>query len=77
MREGDETITTSIPSIVGSKDPNASLSQVSRKQSKEANDMNIDEFVDLIFSRLNLQTKNAAHRDNQGNVHLYPRCDMV
>ena len=36
IREGDETTTTSIPSIVGSKDPNTSSSRVSKEQSKEA-----------------------------------------
>ena len=77
MREGDETANTSIPSIVGSKDPDASSSRVSKEQSKEAKDLNIDELADLIVARLNSQAKNAAHRDNQGNAHLYPRRDMV
>ena len=65
MREGDETITTSVPSIVGSKDPDASSSMVSREQSKETKDLNIDELADLIVTRLNPQAKNVAHRDNQ------------
>ena len=57
MREGDETTNTSVPSIVGSKDPdNASSSKVSREQSKEAKDMNIDELADLIVARLNPQS---------------------
>ena len=77
MREGDETATTSVPSIMGSKDPDASSSKVSKEQSKEAKDMNIDELVDLIVARLNPQAKNVAYRDHQGNVHLYPRRDMV
>ena len=46
MREGDETATTSVPSIVGSKDPNASSSKSSKEQSKEAKDMNIDKLAD-------------------------------
>ena len=77
MREGDETTTTSIPSIVGSKDPDASSSRVSKEQSKEDKDLNIDELADLIVARLNPQAKNIAHRDYQGNAHLYPRRDMV
>ena len=47
MREGDETITTSIASIMGSKDPDVSSSRVSKEQSKEAKDLNIDELADL------------------------------
>ena len=77
MREGDETTTTFVPSIMGSKDLDASSSRVSTEQSKEAKDLNIDELADLIVARLNPQAKNAAHRDNQENVHLYPRRDMV
>ena len=77
MREGDETTTTYVPSIVGSKDPDVSSSRVSKEQSKEAKDLNIDELADLIVARLNPQAKNAAHRDHQGNAHLYPRRDMV
>ena len=77
MREGDESTTTSIPSIVGSKDLDASSSRVSKEQSKEAKHLNIDELADLIVARLNPQVKNAAHRDNQGDAHLYPRRDMV
>ena len=77
MREGDETVNTSVPSILGSKDPDASSSKVSREQSKEAKDMSIDELADLIVARLNPQSKNAAHRDTHGNAHLYPRRDMV
>ena len=50
MREGDKTITTSIPSIVGSKDPDASSSRVSKEQSNETKDLNIDELVDLIVT---------------------------
>ena len=50
MREGDETANTSVPLIVGSKDPDASSSKVSREQSKEAKDMNIDELADLIIA---------------------------
>ena len=73
MREGNETATTSIPPIVGSKDPDASSSKVSKKQSKETKDLNIDELTDLIVARLNPQAKNVAHRDHQGNAHLYPR----
>ena len=46
MREGDETVNTSVPSIVGSKDPDASSSKVSKEQSKEVKDMNIDELAD-------------------------------
>ena len=76
MREGDKTITISITSIVGSKDPNTSSSQVSKVQSKEAKYMNINELADLIVVRLNPQTKNVADRDNRGNVHLYLRHDM-
>ena len=52
MREGDETITTSMPSIVGSKDPDASSSRVSKEQSKETKNVNIDELADLIVTRL-------------------------
>ena len=77
MREGDETIITCISSIVGFKDLDASLSRVSKKQSKEAKDLNIDELANLIVARLNPQAKNAAHRDHQGNAHLHPRRDMV
>ena len=73
MREGDETITTSIPSIAESKEPNASSSQVSKKQSKEIKDLNIDEHAKLIVARLNPQAKNMTHHDNQGNAHLYSR----
>ena len=62
MREGDETIHTSVPSIVGSKDPDVSSSKVSREQSKEAKDMNIDELADLIVARMLL------HR-NRPQVH--------
>ena len=61
MREGDETTNTSIPLIVGSKDPDASSSRVSKEQSKEAKDLNIDELANLIVARLNPQSKNAAH----------------
>ena len=61
MREGDETTTTSVPSIVGSKDPDTSSSRVSKEQSKEAKDLNIDELADLIVTRLNPQAKNVAH----------------
>ena len=61
MREGDETITTSVPSIVGSKDPDASSYRVSKEQSNEAKDLNIDELADLLVARLNPQSKNAAH----------------
>ena len=50
MREGDETITTS---IMGSKDLDASSSRVSKEQFKEAKDLNIDELADLIVARLN------------------------
>ena len=53
MREGDEIVNTSVPSIMGSKDPDASSSKVSREQSKEAKDLNIDELADLIVARLN------------------------
>ena len=77
MREGDKTITTSIPSIMGSKDPDASSSQVYDKLSKEAKDMNKDQLVDLLVLRLNPQTKNATPKDNPRNAHLYPRWDMV
>ena len=77
MREGDETTTIYVPSIVGPKDLDASLSKVSKEQSKEAKDLNIDELADLIVARLNPQAKNVAHRDHQGNAHLYPRRDMV
>ena len=73
MREGDETITTSIPSIMVSKDPNASPSQGFKEQSKETKDLNVDELVDLIVARLNPQAKNTTHHDNQGNADLYPR----
>ena len=38
--------------------------------------MNIDDLVDQIVMRLNPQAKNTAHRDNQGNAHLYPKRDM-
>ena len=51
MREGDETVNTYVPSIVGSKYPDASSSKVSKEQSKEAKDMNIDE--DRKSTRLN------------------------
>ena len=77
MREGDEATTTFVPSIVESKDLDASSSRVSKEPSKEAKDLNIDELADLIVARLNPQAKNATHRDHQGNVHLYPRRDMV
>ena len=77
MREGDKTTTTSVLLIVGSKDLDTSSSRVCKEQSKEAKDLNIDELVDLIVTRLNTQAKNAAHRDHQGNAHLYPRRDMV
>ena len=63
-REGDKTIMTSIPSIVGSKDPNASSSKVSKEQSKETKDLNIDELVDLIVTRLNPQAKNTSHHEH-------------
>ena len=43
MREGDETITTPIPLIVGSKDFDVSSSRVSKEQSKETKDLNIEE----------------------------------
>ena len=72
MREGDETANTSVPSIVGSKDLDASSSKISKESSKEAKDLNIDEHADLIVARLNPQSKNAAHRDTHGNAHLYP-----
>ena len=61
MREGDESTTTSVPSIVGSKDPDASSSMVSKEQSKETKDLNIDELANLIVARLNPQAKNATH----------------
>ena len=77
MREGNETVITSLPSIMRSKDPNASSSRASKEQSKEAKDLNIDELADLIVARLNPQAKNVAHRDHQGNAHLYFRRDMV
>ena len=77
MREGDQTVITSVPSIVGSKDSDASSSRDFKEQSKEAKDLNIDELADLIVTRLNPQAKNTAHRDNQGNAHLYLRRDMV
>ena len=73
MREGDETIMASIPLIMGSKDPSASSSRVSKEQSKETKDLNIDELVDLTVARLNPQAKSTVHCDNQGNAHLYPR----
>ena len=73
MREGNETVNTSVPSIIGSKDLDASSSRVSKEQSKKAKDLNIDELADLIVARMNPQAKNTAHRDHQGNVHLYPR----
>ena len=72
MREGDETTTTSVPLIVGSKDLDASSSRVSKEQSKEAKDLNIDELVDLIVARLNPQAKNATHCDN--NMSLAAFC---
>ena len=77
MREGDKTAMTYVPSIMGSKDPDASSSKVSKQSSKKAKDLNIDELADLIVARLNPQAKNAAHQDNQGNAHLYPRRDIV
>ena len=68
---------TYVPLIMGFKDPDTSLSRVSKEKSKENKDLNIDELVDLIVARLNPQAKNAAHRDKQGNAHLYSRKDMV
>ena len=53
MREGNETATTSVPLIVGSKDLDASSSTVSKEQSKETKDLNINELADLIVARLN------------------------
>ena len=41
MREGDETITTSIPLIVGSKDTDESPFRVSKEQSKETKDLTL------------------------------------
>ena len=55
---------------MGSKDPDASSSKVSKEQSEETKNLNIDELADLIVVRLNPQAKNATHPDNQGNVHL-------
>ena len=51
MREGDETATTSVPLIMGSKDPDVSSSKVSKEQSKEIKDLNIDELADSKIGR--------------------------
>ena len=62
MREGNKTTTTSVPSIMRSKDPDASSSRISKEQSKEVNkDLNIDELANLIVARLNPRAKNATH----------------
>ena len=70
MREGDDTAISSVPSIMGFKDPDMSSYKVSNEQSKETKNLSIDELADLIVTRQNPQGKNAAHRDNQGNEHL-------
>ena len=63
MREGDETIVTSIPSIVGSKELDVNSSKNSKEMSKDAKGMNIDKLVDFVVARLNLQAKGVAQRD--------------
>ena len=60
MREGNGTTTTSVPLIVGSKDPDASSFRVSKEQPKEAKDLNIEELADLIVAIINPQAKNVA-----------------